>query len=167
MWSQEEEHRQLTFPIRVVNGVRTLHDLLRANTFFLSTRSLFFFRPADLFNGDEGLFNWDEFFCFLFFFVILFENRLDETASLDDRDLFFDPVRGVDDPIPATDDDSVGFFFREVSREEMFVVDWDVTARDAAFFGLHVVPASGGLFCDNFATRSDFLVPTDFEAGNE
>ena len=82
--------------------------------------------------------------------------------------IFFpDPVRGVDVPITATDDDSLGFFVREVSWEELSVVDWDVTARDAAFFGLDVVPASGELFCDNFATRGDFLVPTEFDAGNE
>ena len=134
MWSQEEEHRQRTSPIRVVSDVRTLRDLLWANTSFLLTRSLFFFGPAGLFNGDVGFFEGDEFFFFLSF---------------------------------ATDCGSVAFFFREVSREELFIVDWDVTARDAAFFGLHVVPASGGLFCDNLATRSDFLVPTDFDAGNE
>ena len=139
---QEEEHRQLTFPIRVVSTVRTLHGLLRANTVFLLTRSLFFFRQAGLFNGDEGLFNGDEFFCFLLFFAIPFENRLDVTASLDDSDLFFDPVRGVDGPIPAKDGGSVGFFFCEVSREELLVFDW-------------------------LAARSDLLVPTDFEASGE
>ena len=67
----------------------------------------------------------------------------------------------------AADDNSVGFFFREVSREELFVLDLDVSEVDAAFFGLHVVPASGLLFWDCFATRSDFLVPSDFEAGIE
>ena len=73
----------------------------------------------------------------------------------------------MDVPISAADDDSVGFFFREVSREELFVLDFDVSEVDAAFFGLHVVPASGLLFWDAFATRSDFLGPSDFEAGNE
>ena len=81
--------------------------------------------------------------------------------------MFFDPDRCVDVPVSATDDDSVGFFFREDFLGELVVVDWDVTLREAAFFALDVVPASGELFCDNPATRGDFLVPAEFNAGNE